>query len=60
MNISWSRWLTIIAALGATASAIAGSLDAINHKASVVATIVGIAIAAFNERIQGGASKMEE
>jgi hypothetical protein len=60
MNISWSRWLTILAAFGATATAIAGQVDLLNHTASLVLTILGIAIAAFNERIQGGLSKAND
>jgi hypothetical protein len=56
MNLSWSRIIAIVAALGAALAGIATYLDEINPKYGILATIVSTFIAIFCERVQGGKS----
>lgn len=51
--MSRSQILSIIGALGATASVIAAQVGAINPKWGAILTIVGLALTTFNARAQG-------
>lgn len=58
-DLSFSRFLAILALIGAACTAAAGFLGAIRPQYAAVALGIAAAIAAFTERVQGGKSKVE-
>jgi hypothetical protein len=52
-----SRVIAILTLVGAAATALAGFLGGIRPQYAAIALGVAAAIAAFTERVQGGASK---
>lgn len=58
--MSLSRWLNLLGAVGAAASAIALSVGELNPKLGAVLTIIGLALTVFNDRLHGGSSKKED
>jgi hypothetical protein len=57
--MSFSRFIAILSALGAAAAASAAGLERLKPSYALGLLLASVAINAFTERVQGGASKIK-